>query len=285
MSDNNKEPDPFDFDFDLLNQEEPQEKVPEVNAELSAGASDSAFDLNDPFGDDLAPVSEKAEVSAASASSASDSSFDLDNPFGDDLALVSEKTSVSEDNPYLGDDSFADSSLDESSKVSEEAVPPIAATGKAKGKKGFLGGLFGGKKAKTSKEKTPKEKQAKEKQARHKKEKAPKDKEAVNKPALPRDGGTILCIAFSAFLLVSLLMFNVATFLTGGNSLMQTLCFLGAFNIIGLMLVAVPMLFYKFPQERTLPNVLLGISVGALFTSVLFFVHNFYYYYGFTLNP
>ena len=246
MSNDNKNADPFNFDFDSLN-EGKQEKPEE------------SFDLDNPFGDELAPTSSKADVSADT----SDLNDSADIP-------------------------FEEGSAEEYSETGAEEIPPIAA-GQEKGKKkGFLGGLFGGKKDKVPKEKAPKEKKTQEKQVKplkEKKEKIPKDKEAADAPAVPRDWGTILCIAFSVFLLVSLLIFNVAAFLTAGGSLMQTLCFLGAFNIVGLVLVAVPILFYKFPQERTLPNVLLGLSVGALFTSVLLFVHNFYYYYDFTLKP
>jgi len=167
-----------------------------------------------------------------------------------------------------------------------EEVPAIDAGEEAtdKKKKGLLSGLFGGGKKKAPKEKKAKEKQPKSK--KEKKEKVAKDEEATDKPAVPRDWGTILCIAFSVFLLVSLLVFNVAAFLTAeSGKIMQTLCFLGAFNIVGLALVAVPVLFYKFPKERTLPNVMLGISVGAMFTGVLFLVNNFYHYYGFAISP
>ena len=255
MSDDNKNSDSFDlenFDFNSLNDGEPQAK-------------------------------------------SGDSAFDLDNPFGDDIVVTRDETNTSAESASIFDDSSVNGLAEESQEPGEEGdVPPIAAGEEpAPKKKGFLGGLFGGKKAKTpkekaSKEKAPKEKQAKEKQPKpqkEKKEKTPKDKEvAGSRPAVPRDWGTILCIAFSVFLFASLLAFNVATFLTGGKNLMLTLCFLGAFNIVGLVLVAVPVLFYKFPQERTLPNVMLGISVGAMFTGVLFCVVEFYRY-DFVMTP
>ena len=245
MSDDNKNSDPFDFDnfdFDSLKEEEPQ-----------AHAGDSAFDLDNPFGDDRVVTP------------------------GGDAEVHEEKTSIFDDSSVI-------ESAEESQETNEEGDVPTIVAGEESTpkKKGFLGGLFGGKKAKTPK----KEKKAEEKQPKpkkEKKEKVPKDKDTADKPVMPRDWGTILCIAFSVFLLVSLLIFNIGTFLSRGDSLMQTLCFLGAFDIIGLVLVAVPVLFYKFPQERTLPNVMLGISVAAMFTGVLIFVHNYFDYYVFTV--
>jgi len=199
------------------------------------------------------------------------SSFDLGNPFEDDPATFGSEE-ISAGNPSLDDSSansvFEDSSIDESPEIGEGDVPPTAGDEEAKGKKkGSFGGLFG------SKKKAPKEK----------KEKVVKEKEPVGKAA-PWDWGTILCISFSVFLLASLLMFNIAAFLTGGNSLMQTLCFLGAFNLIGLAAAAVPILFYKFPKERTLPNVMLGIAAIATCTSLLIAVTEFYRY-SFILKP
>ena len=214
-----------------------------------------------------------------------DSAFDLDNPFGDDIVVSrSETMGASEEGSFVFDDSAVDGPAEESVKPSEVGeVPPIVAEETpASTKKGFLGGLIGGKKAKTPAAKETKEKQPKPK--KEKREKAPKDKDATDKPAVPRDWGTILCTAFSVFLLVSLLLFNVGTFLSRGDNLMHTLCFLGAFNVVGLVLVAVPVLFYKFPQERTLPNVMLGISVGAMFTGVLVLVHNYFDYYVFAVS-
>jgi hypothetical protein len=78
-------------------------------------------------------------------------------------------------------------------------------------------------------------------------------------------------------------MFNVAGLLTGGKSLMQTLCFLGAINIVGLAAATVPILFYRFPKERTLPNVMLGIAAVAMFCSLLVVVTEFYLY-GFVMT-
>jgi len=203
----------------------------------------------------------------------SSSSFDLGDPFADDPVVSGSEPEVSANNPYLSDSSansvFEDSSMDESSEIGEGDVPPIADDEETKGKKkGLLGGLLGGKKKKAPK---------------GKKEKVAKEKEPAGEP-VPRDWGTILCIAFSLFLLASLLMFNIAAFATSGNSMMQTLCFLGAFNLIGLAAAAVPILFYKFPKERTLPNVMLGIAAVATCTSLLIAVTEFYRY-SFILKP
>jgi len=198
---------------------------------------------------------------------------------------------VSADNPFLdngsGVDLSTDSSVEEASESSEsEEVPPLAADDEKAGKKkGFLGGLLGGKKEKkekgAKKEKAPKEKPIKAK--KEKKEKVVKEKKPIGE-MIPRDWEAILCIAFSVFLLVSLLMVNIAGFLTAGGSMMQTLCFLGAFNLVGLVAAAVPILFYKFPKERTLPNVMLGIAAVAMSTSVQMAVIEFYRY-SFIMTP
>jgi len=276
MSDDNNNSDPFDFDFNALSEEEPL-----------AQSGDSAFDLDNPFGDDIVVTRSEAPEPLAQ----SEDSFDLDNPFGDDLTPPSYDAGVSEDNPHLNESSviLPSAGLDSSFDVVDE---PAQEKNAAK-KKGFMSGIFGGKKDKapkvkpTKEAKQAKEKPVKEKQPKPKKEKKEKaPKEAKEKaPAVPRDWGTILCIAFSVFLLASLLTFNVATFLTAGDKMMETLCFLAAFNLVGLALVAVPVLFYKFPRERTLPNVLLGISTSAIFTGVLFHVCNAYHYYGFAIRP
>ena len=221
MSNDNNSSDPFDFEFDSLNADEPQ------------GRSADAFDLNDPFGGDMAPPRE---------------------------------TGVSADNPYLNDSSVI---LPPGERSFIDSAIESAQEDKTDKKKGLLSGVMGGKKGKTPKEKP---------------QKAPKEKTAAGESA-PRDLGSVLCIAFSVFLFASLVVFNLATLLLGGGSLMGTLCFLGAFNIVGLALVAVPILLYKYPQERTLSNVLLGISVGAVFSGVLFLVNNFYQYYGFAISP
>ena len=236
MSEDNNYSDPFDIDFDSLNADNPPENV-------------------------------------------ADAPFDLENPFGDDLAASSEE-GVSADNPYLNDASVFDDSSSTNSitdGTEEETTEPKEDEKPGK-KKGFLGGILGGKKAKVSNEKKEKAKTAKPK-----KEKGIKEKKPAGESA-PRDLGTILCIAFSVFLLVSLLMVNIAGFLTAGGSIMQTLCFLGAFNLVGLAAAAVPLLFYKFPQERTLPNVMLGIAAVAMFTGVLIAVVDFYHY-SFIMTP
>ena len=281
MSDDNKNSDPFDFDFNALNEDEPQ-----------AQAGDAAFDLDNPFGDDIVVT----RTEAAELPDATEDSFDLNNPFGDDLAPLSDEAGVSEENPYLNDSSMilpeTDMEMESSIGTTDEPAQEEKADKK---KKGLLSGILGGKKDKAAKEKPTKEKAPKEpkgKQAKpikEKKEKAPKEKKekTPGEPAVPRDWGTILCIVFSVVLLASLLIFNVATFLSRdeGSTLMGTLCFLGAFNIVFLALAAVPILFYKFPKERTLPNVMLGVSVGAVFTGVLFHVCNAYHYYGFVVSP
>ena len=262
MSDDNNNSDNFDFDFNALNEDEPQ------------GQSESSFDLDNPFGDDWAVT--------GSAPEASTDSPILDDSFHD-LTDSGASGSVEKSMPE-------EHSAGNESEIGEEEVPPIAAEEEQAGKqkKGFLGGLFGGKKDKKPKKAVIKEKAPKEKQPKAKKEKVakvPKEKDATDKQVVPRDWGTILCVVFTLFLLVSFLMVNIGGFLSAGDSIMQTLCFLGAINIVGAPLVAVPILFYKFPRERTLPNVLLGLSVGAMFTGVLFLVNNFYQYYGFALSP
>jgi len=213
MSDDNNNSEPFDFDFDALNQENPPEKPEE--------------------------------------------SFDLDNPFGDDIVVSSK--GVSADNPYLdGSAVYNDSTADVLAEESEQTSDAVSEEPK-KTKKGFWGS-----KGKTKTKNVPKEK----------KEKVVKEKKPL-KDLTPRDMGTALCVAFTLFLFASMLVFNIAAFFTSGSSMMQTLCFLGAFNIVGLALIAVPLLFYKFPQERTLPNVLLGISVVAIFSGVLILLTEF----------
>ena len=243
MSEDNSNSDPFDIDFDALRSDNPSE-------------------------------------------STESSSFDMNNPFGDDLAIPSDEAGVSANNSYLDNASDADSAADvaeESVELGEgEEVPQTADNEKIGKKRGLLGGLLGGKKKKgDKKEKAPKEKKISLK--KEKKEKVAKEKKPAGE-AVPRDWGTILCIVFSVFLLVSLLMVNISSFLTAGGSMLQTLCFLGAFNLVGLVAAAVPILFYKFPKERTLPNVMLGIAAVATFTSVQMAVIEFYRY-SFIMTP
>jgi len=228
---------------------------------------------SDPFDFDFDALN-----SESSPTSAPSSSFDLDAPFGDDMATSGSEGGVSADNPYLDDSSTADSVAESPAAEAAES----ADAGQAGKKKGFLGGLFGGKKGKAPKEKQAKEKKidlgkGKKDKDKDKKEKVVKEKKPAGESA-PRDMGTILCIVFSVFLLASLLIFNIATFTTSGKSLMQTLCFLGAFNLVGLAAAAVPILFYKFPKERTLPNVMLGIAAVAILTSLQMAVIEFYRY-------
>lgn len=218
MSDDNNNSDPFDFDFDALNGENP-------------------------------PIRDEEP-------------FDLDNPFGDDIVVS--RGGVSADNPYLGDSIAAD--LPVESEQNERTEHPDESDTKGDDKikrKGFWGG-----KGKSGKEKVGK---------------VAKEKKPLGE-LVPQDLGAALCVAFTVLLLISLAVCNIAAFLTRGSSILQTLCFLGAFNIVGLVLLAVPILFYKFPNERTLPNVLLGISVVALFSGVLVLVSEFYSY-SFILKP
>ena len=296
MSDDNKNTDPFDFDFNALNEDEPQAQsdssfdldspfgddivVSKSEPAASQAASDSGFDLDNPFGDDLVVTRSEATESSAG----SDSGFDLDSSFGDDFVSSSNESGVSADNPYINDSSVILPSADPHAFIDSTGESVQEEQADSKKKKGLLSGILGGKKGKATKEKASKEKPVKEKQPKPKKEKKEK---TPGEPAVPRDWGTILCIAFSVFWLASLLIFNVATFLSRGegSTLMGTLCFLGAFNLVGLALAAVPILFYKFPQERTLPNVMLGVSTGAIFTGVLFHVCNAYHYYGFAVTP
>jgi hypothetical protein len=234
MSDDNNNSDPFDFEFNSLDEANPPEK------------SEDSFDLGEPFGDDEATSTFELGEIAESASLGAD--------FGDSIAADAPVESVQSDEAAHED----------------EAAPAEA----EKTKKGFWGS-----KGKAKKDNVPKEK--KEKAVKEKKEKKPL------KERLPLDwGATALCVAFTVFLLVSLLAFNIAVFYSHSpdSPIMQTLCFLGAFNIVGLVLAAVPVLFYKFPKERTLPNVLLGISAAALFSGVLVLVTEFYSY-SFILKP
>ncbi|MDR0328709.1 MAG: hypothetical protein LBI05_10480 [Planctomycetaceae bacterium] len=309
MSDENQNEESFDFDFDLLNADAPQEGTGEsafdldnpfgddmvvsysdaVNPPAKSGESD--FDLDNPFGDDM--VVSHSETAAPSVSSG-ESSFDLDNPFEDDMVVShsetanppvsSEKNSfdmsdfagddlatfdgaVSADNPYFDDSATGDAVAGISSPINLEKSDK-------KKKKGWFS---------KDKDAPKKEKATREKV---KKEKASKKSEPAGEP-VPRDWGMILCIAFSLFLLASLLLFDIVAFLLPrgeGSTIVHTLCFLGAFNLVGLVAAAVPILFYKFPNERTLPNVMLGISSVALTGTVLIAVTEFYRY-SFILKP
>jgi uncharacterized membrane protein len=282
MSDDNKRSDNSsdfldNFDFDAFNADESQESTPE-----------SSFDLDNPFGDDLAPPSReegKEEITGELPESTEESFVGFGDSFGDDSSTSD--SGVSADNPYLSDPTDAESP-----------------DGETKGKKkGFFGGLFGGKgkKAKTKQEKSKKASSGEEsgveesdagdltgesEEAASDKKKNKKEKRE-NKPAgerAPLGVGEILCIVFSVFLLASLLVFNIATFLfSEPGQLIQTLVFMGAFNIIGLAAASVPILFYKFPKERTLPNVMLGISAVALFIGVQVTIIEFHRY-GFTMG-
>jgi len=238
MSDDNKNSDPFDLDFDALNADEPQNS-----------SGESSFELDDPFGDNL------------------DSSSDMSASVFDD----SPETSDSATSDFIGD-----RLEDESDETGESAPTDLEESDK---KKKGKGGWFSKGKDKPGKEK----KETPKKEPKSKKEKIEKEKTPPGEK-VPRDWGTVLCLAFSAFLLASLLMVNIAGFLTSGERLMQTLCFLGAFNVVGLVAAAVPILFYRFPKERTLPNVMLGIAVIAMFSTLLVAVTELYSY-GFIMTP
>jgi len=125
-----------------------------------------------------------------------------------------------------------------------------------------------------------KTKQAKAKKEKTKKEKVVKEKKPKDE-SVPLDLGTVLCLALAVLLLTSLVLFNIAVFLSRGpdSSMMQTLCFLGAFNIVALVPTSVVVLFFKLPKEqRTLPNIMLGISIAAMFSALLVAVSEFYRY-------
>ncbi|MCL2004893.1 MAG: hypothetical protein FWG73_01900 [Planctomycetaceae bacterium] len=254
MSDDKNNSEPFDFDFDSLNAEPANEASPATNT------GESSFDLDNPFGDEVVVTKGVAAdgLSDGFAESTGESSFDLGESFGVDLAAPPSDEELSADNPYL------DAPVGDADGQTPETK-----------KKGLLGRFAKGK-----------DKPAKEPKAKKegKNEKVAKEKVPAGE-AVPRDWGTILCIAFSAFLLVSLLMMNIAAFFDPNRgTLMQTLCFLGAFNVVGLVAAGIPLLFYKFPKERTLPNVMLGVAAVAIFVGILFAVTDFYRY-GFMLGP
>jgi len=278
MSDDNKSSDnSSDFldniDFDAFNTDESQ-----------AGTGEGSFDLDNPFGDDLTPLN-KGESTGDLPESAGESSFGFDDSFGDlsqSGDSLTPDSGVSADNPYLSD-------------LADDGIPG----GEKKGeKKGFLSGLFGGKGKKEKTKKKTSEKEETEEgggaedsnvgesegvmldKKKTKKEKVAKEKKPAGERA-PLGLGEILCIVFSALWLVCLLVFNIAAFLysrEAGISLMQTLAFMGAINIVGLAAASVPILFYKFPQERTLSNVMLGISATAIFIAVQIAITEFYRY-------
>ena len=296
MSDDNRNSESFeDFNFDSFIMDEPQTNTEE-----------SSFNLDNPFGDDLAAPSSETSIGNLSENTSENTEgsslgFGNDPSFGGDA--VTSESGVSADNPYF-DDPLADSGVSADNPYLSDALTDESPDGKKKGKKGFLSGLLGGrdkpKKDKPKKEKTKKislkkgeseeesegeEGEEKTKKAKPKKEKAVKEKKPAGERA-PLDLGTILCIAFSVFLLVSLLLFNIAAFLTRGpeSSLMLTLCFMGGINIVGLAAASVPVLFYQFPKERTLLNVMLGVSAVALLTGVMIALTEFYRY-GFAVSP
>ena len=312
-----------DFDFDSFNSDEPQQSPGESSfdldnpfgddivvtsggmstGDLPEGAGASSFDLDDPFGGDVV-VTDKGMSTGDLPESTGASSFDLNDPFGDDMVATGGGTQdfpagdlpegadsfglddagdlqaaaggVSADNPYLSG-----------------AASATTDTGK-KGKKGFLSGIFGGKGKKDKSKKATSgeesEGDADEPEAgikkKGKKEKVVKEKKPAGERA-PLEVGEILCIGFTALWLACMLLFNIVALLYyfqgEGVSLLQTLAFMGAINIVGLAGASVPILFYRFPKERTLPNVMLGISAFAMFIAIQIAVTGFYRY-GFALS-
>lgn len=93
-----------------------------------------------------------------------------------------------------------------------------------------------------------------------------------------------LCLVFAGFLTFALLTHNIASILCRGDSLLQTLCFIGAFDIVGLCGIAVPVLFYRYKEDLDLFKVMLGISSAALFVGVLMMLTEFFRY-GFMIKP
>ena len=268
MSDDNKNSESLeDFDFNSLNTDEAQENVGET-----------VFDLDNPFGDDIVVSKNKGDTGGF-PESAGEVLSDFGDSFGGDLTS---EGNVSEDNPFFGDSAAeGEASVD----VSTDA-DTVGEKGKPK-KKGLLGGLFGGK----GKKKAPKKStagegsedagdDAGESEGSEKKKKVAKEKKSASERT-PVDFGGTICIVFSALWLACLLVFNIVALLyaqEAGISLMQILTFMGAINIVGLAALSVPVLFYKFPQGRTLPNVMLGIAAVAIFIGVQVAITEFYRY-------
>jgi hypothetical protein len=93
-----------------------------------------------------------------------------------------------------------------------------------------------------------------------------------------------IIIAFSGFLFFALLVHNVASILAGGGSVMQTLCYISAFDIVGLCAAAAPFMCIKERKHINLFQVLLGMSSTALCLGVLVLLTEFYRY-GFIIKP
>ncbi|MDR3182807.1 MAG: hypothetical protein LBT89_07815 [Planctomycetaceae bacterium] len=109
-----------------------------------------------------------------------------------------------------------------------------------------------------------------------KKEKTPKEK-------TPRDLHSNLCLTFAGCVIAVLLLQNVFAFFRG-SGILQTLCFIGIFDIIGLCAVAVPVMFYRNKDELDVFKVMLGVSSMALFAGVLIMLTEFFRY-GFVIKP
>jgi hypothetical protein len=88
----------------------------------------------------------------------------------------------------------------------------------------------------------------------------------------------ILCLAAAGTLLLIMLVQNVMSLVFCGGSILRAVCYVAAFDIIGLGAVAVPALIYKHRSEIGLFNVLLGVSSMALFVGVLIMLTEFYRY-------
>jgi len=259
MSQDNNNPDPFDFNFDSLNTDEPL-----------ASTGDSSFDLDNPFGDDVV-VSRNNTSTEGTPISGSESSFDLG----------ASDSGVSADNPYLNAPPPLNLAKGDS-QTGEDSASGTPAPEKKK--KGFLGGLFGGKGKKGKETPEPKEKEPKVKKEKVKKEKAEKKPKEPTGPREPRDWGTILCLGIAGFLALNLLVINVAAFLSA-KEIMPLLLFLGTINLVGLTAISVPLLFLRADKkDRTLTNVMLGVSVVVLFGGLMIMFTEFYQY-SFIVKP
>ena len=276
--------------------------------DLSESAGASSFDLDDPFGGDMVITGSGMSTGDLPESTGA-SSFDLDDPFGGDMVATGGGTHTGDflagdlpksadsfglDDPYGGDLQAAAGGVSADNPYLSGAASATT-DGEKKGKKGFLSGIFGGKgkKDKSKKATSGEEGDAEESESgitkkgkKEKKEKVVKEKKPAGERA-PLEVGEILCIGFTALWLACMLLFNIVALLYyfqgEGISLLQTLAFMGAINVVGLAGASVPILFYRFPKERTLPNVMLGISAFAIFIAIQIAVTGFYRY-GFALS-
>ncbi|GHT21485.1 hypothetical protein FACS189419_02460 [Planctomycetales bacterium] len=113
-----------------------------------------------------------------------------------------------------------------------------------------------------------------------------KEKPAKKKPvktAAPRDWNGTICLFFAGLVLLVLIAANLVTLLSSSN-FMQTLIFLGTLDVLGLCIVAVPVMFYRKREDINVFNVLLGIASSAMFIGVIVMITEFFRY-GFTFKP